>query len=196
MSEASTFAIKEDLQGWNSDHPIFRQLIEQTQPEVIIEVGTWKGASAIRMAKICKELGLTTKIYCVDTWLGSIEFITTMKDTPERNLMYRDGYPQVFYQFWHNVQVNRVDDIITPIPNTSSNGARYFRHYGIKADLVYIDASHEYEDVKQDIINYTPLCNKVMFGDDWNHFADVQRAVNELLKTVQIVDENYWICHL
>ena len=46
----------ETIQGWNSNNPAFRELIEKKRPKVIIEVGTWLGASAINMAAICKEL--------------------------------------------------------------------------------------------------------------------------------------------
>ena len=48
-----------------------------------------------------------------------------MKDTPERNLLNKNGYPQVYFQFLSNVIHNECEDIITPIPNTSVNGAKF-----------------------------------------------------------------------
>src|SRR5262245_9381175 len=62
-----------DMQGWGSDKPIFRTAIEAVRPRTIIELGSWKGLSAIHMAGLCRELGLDTEIVCVDTWLGSPE---------------------------------------------------------------------------------------------------------------------------
>lgn len=111
--------LPEDLQGWNGNSKIFGDLIQKIKPNIIVEVGTWKGQLAINMAKVIRGLSLNCKIFCIDTWLGSIEFITTMKDTPERNLLHKNGYPQVYFQFLSNVVHNNFEDIIIPIPNTS-----------------------------------------------------------------------------
>ena len=45
-----------DIQGWASTSPVFADCIRELNPKLIIEVGTWKGCSAIHMAKICLEL--------------------------------------------------------------------------------------------------------------------------------------------
>ena len=60
-----------DLQGWGSEHQIFNEAIGASNPSIIIEVGTWKGASAHNMLNICKTRGINTEIICVDTSLGS-----------------------------------------------------------------------------------------------------------------------------
>lgn len=185
--------LPENLQGWNSNHSIFETLIKKTNPQTIIEIGTWKGASAINMAKICKGLELDTKIYCVDTWLGSVEFWNDLSETPERDLMLKNGYPQIYYQFLSNIIHHNLQDVIIPVPNTSANAAKILSYHNIKADLIYIDASHEYEDVKADIKAYLPLLNKggVMFGDDYG-WPGVRKAVDEGLGKVKVFDLNYW----
>ncbi len=183
--------LKQDLQGWNSQHPLFAELIQQVQPKTIIEVGTWKGASAINMGIVAKTWAFDTKIYCVDTWLGALEFWTTHKETQERDLMLKNGYPSIYNQFISNVIHAGLQDMIIPVPNTSFIGAKILQHYNIKAELIYIDGSHEYEDVLSDIKSYKELCSGVMFGDDYN-WPSVQRAVNDSLKNIQIVD-NFWI---
>src|SRR5258707_15432761 len=63
----------EDLQGWASTHPYFATFIDETQAEEIIEVGTWKGASAISMARHATSAVPGATILCIDTWLGSSE---------------------------------------------------------------------------------------------------------------------------
>lgn len=170
-----------DLDGWHGNDPIFRELILEKQPEVIIEVGTWKGQSAINMALICKELGLKTKIYCIDTWLGALEFWHGLNHTPERNLMLKNGYPQIYYQFLSNVVHKGVQDYIIPVPLPSSIGFKLLKKMNIVADLIYIDGSHDYEDVISDLYatkHVSSLNKTVIFGDDWNTFADVQKAVD------------------
>lgn len=182
-----------DLQGWNFKHYIFSELIRKTEPATIIEVGTWKGASCLKMAAICRDLNLTTKIYCVDTWLGSLEFWTDLKDTPERDLMLKNGYPQVYYQFLSNVVNAGLQEYIIPVPLPSVTAAQVLAHYNITADLIYIDGSHEYEDVKADLKNYLPLLSAegIMFGDDYN-WPFVKKAVDESLVHFKRI-YNYWI---
>jgi len=55
-------AYPQDMQGWGANHHFFRKVIETTRPAVIFEVGTWKGASAINMANIARELNLDVEI--------------------------------------------------------------------------------------------------------------------------------------
>lgn len=186
----------QQVPGWHSDSTIFRELIERTKPKTIIEVGTWLGASAINMAKITKELKLDTKIYCVDTWLGAEEFWTRLNNTSERNLKLKNGYPQVYFDFLSNVVEHNVQDVIIPIPNTSYVGSFILKHYNIQAELIYIDGSHEYVDVKTDIISYKELLKPegIMFGDDIAHFAGVKQAVDEVLKDeAQTVQTDFWV---
>ncbi len=186
-----------DLQGWNSIHPIFGELIAKHNPQTIIEVGTWKGASALHMADIIQATARHTHIYCVDTWLGAVEFWTSLADTPERALQLHHGYPQIYYQFLSNVIHTGHQSRITPVPNTSITGAKILKHMGIQAEMIYIDASHEFEDVKADIAAYLPLLKPggVMFGDDWSHFKSVQDAVISSFRyiDIQVVDQNYWV---
>lgn len=175
-----------DYQGWNSDNKIFKKLVEKVNPKTIVEVGSWKGMSAIEMAKYTKA-----KIYCIDTWLGAIEFYT-MPYSKERDLLKKHGYPQVYYQFLSNVFHAGIVDQIEPMPMTSRMGAKLCPI----ADLIYIDASHEYEDVKEDLKNYWDKLNYggVMFGDDYGNstFPGVKVAVDEFGKA-EIHDNWFWI---
>jgi hypothetical protein len=184
----------ETIQGWNSNNPAFRELIEKKRPKVIIEVGTWLGASAINMAAICKELGLGTKIYCVDTWLGAEEFWTSMAGTQERDLKQRNGYPTVYWDFLANVVEHGHKETIVPIPNTSRIGSLILQKNGILADLVYIDGSHLYEDVKADIASYKTLLapEGVMFGDDID-WPSVRAAVSESFANQHECRGPFWV---
>ena len=190
-----------DLQGWNGDSPVFGRLIGELLPSVIIEVGSWKGQSAINMGGVVRGLGLSCKIYCVDTWLGALEFwVGDLAGTVERDLMLKFGYPSVFYQFLSNVIHAGLQDVIVPFPNTSLIGARYFGRLGVVADLVYIDASHDFEDVLLDLYAFYPLVREggVLFGDDYNSgWPGVVRAVDEFVGVkglvLEVVDGNFWL---
>ncbi len=182
---------KLDTQGWNSHSPVFKEMIERTRPKIIIEVGSWKGASAIHMGRLAKSLCLDTKIICVDTWLGSYEHWAN------NMLPIKNGHPQIYEQFLANVVKLEMQDVIIPFPSTSTIAARLLRyHYKIQADLIYIDASHDYNDVSDDIKNYKPLLSEkgLMFGDDFSQtWPDVQRAVLENAGPNLEVKHKFWI---
>jgi predicted O-methyltransferase YrrM len=65
-------------------------------------------------------------------------------------------------------------------------------------DFIFIDASHEYEDVKKDIIAWYPKLKLggIIAGHDYTSYDGVKKAVDEILinKNLNIRLENsYWI---
>lgn len=191
--------LPKDLTGWNGDSFIFQQLIDETNPKIIIEVGSWKGLSAINMGKKIVEKNLNSVIYCVDTWLGAIEFWDKLAGTPERNLLLKNGYPQIYYQFLSNVVHENLQNIILPFPNTSENGFRYFFSKNIRAELIYIDGSHEEQDVYNDLNNYYNLLTDkgIIFGDDYFSWPSVAKSVNRFVKennlNFETISNNFWV---
>lgn len=171
------------LTGWNSWDKIFQELIQEIRPTLYCEVGVWRGASIIHAATLCKQLGLNTVLLGIDTFLGAIEFWKSEQD-PERDLQFKNGYPQVYYQFLSNVVHTRNEDCIIPFPQTSLIAARWLAAQGIKFDIIYIDASHDYDDVMTDLKHYYPLVRQggAIFGDDADTFVEVQWAVRDFCK--------------
>ena len=155
-----------DLQGWNSFHENFYNMLEKYRPSLVVEVGSWKGGSAVSMAKAVKALELDCHIICVDTWLGSIEH--RRSDEYKAWLNDKHGYPQIFYQFAANIMKQGLQDIVVPFPQHSLIAAQWFREQKIVPDLVYIDASHEVEPVFADVTEWynTVAYNGALFGDD------------------------------
>lgn len=174
--DPSVLKLEKDITGWNSDHPLFAQLIEQTNPKSIIEVGSWKGASAIHMAKLTEHL--QTKIYCVDTFLGSGEFLAADRETDKEPCLYANQ--AIYHQFLFNVWAEGLQDRIYPMLQTSTTAARIFKYLGIGGDLIYIDASHQYEECFMDLEFYANLLRVggIMFGDDYRDFPGTKMAVN------------------
>jgi len=156
----------DDLQGWGSCSHVFKEAIEKLAPRVIIEVGSWKGLSAIHMAGLLRERGIDGVIFCVDTWLGSGEHWIN----PEwrKSLRLRNGYPGLYYQFLHNVIQAGFQDIIVPVPLPSQSACHLLADEGISAPMIYVDASHLPDAVHQDIQAWWPLLEPggLMIGDD------------------------------
>ena len=171
---------KTDLSGWGGEDPHFKSLIDEVRPRLVIEVGTWKGASAVFMGAHLKASRIDAPVVCVDTWLGALEFWTDQSDaTRYGSLKLKNGYPSVYYQFLANVVHEGLQDVIIPFPQTSAIAARWFKKNRIAADLVYIDASHDEDDVLSDLRSYWDLVadRGILFGDDYN-WPGVRAAVN------------------
>ena len=163
-----------DGQNFFSDADVFDDLITIVKPETIIEVGTWKGHSANHMANTARDLGMAPHIICVDTWLGSREHYAEHLD----KLHIEDGRPTLWERFIGNTLRAGNADMIYPLPLPSSTAALVLADQHVSADLIYIDGSHEYADVRADLAAYMPLLRPggIMFGDDFHH-DPVRRAV-------------------
>ena len=156
--------------GWaNSHSPALAEHIIRAQ--TVIEVGSFMGASIAWMA----EHNKTARFYAVDTWLGSPE----IKDTDLDGIPYQHGRPMILERFLSNMIVAGISDRVTPIIQTSTSGARILRAWGVVADLIYIDAGHEYLEAYADLVSFLPLLAKggVMIADDYSGFSGVRGAV-------------------
>lgn len=191
-----------DLQGWKHerfDPVITDHLTKLDKPEYnIIEVGSWKGMSIVAMADICKKMGRKANIIAVDTWLGSPEFWIWGQDAYKSLTKTVHGYPSVYYTFLKNVKTLGHSDIIAPLPIASVQGAKVLSHYGFIADLIYIDAAHEYEPVLNDITSFWNILKPggIMCGDDYHpHWHGVMKAVDQFAQAMNLrvyVDGVVW----
>src|SRR5262245_29559854 len=112
-----------DLQGWVVDPAVFDRIVAEVRPQLVLEVGTWKGASAVLLADALKRHRIDGRIICVDTWLGAVEFWTNQYPDMDRfaALNVQFGYPRVYDQFLANVILSGHQDTIIPLPNTSQD---------------------------------------------------------------------------
>lgn len=182
---------------------LYEHWIQTQKPSLIIEVGSFLGYSAIKMAKEVKRLGLDTKIICVDTWLGSPEHYSMHKgDMKDNRLGYEFGYPTMYYKFISNVILNDVHDIISPFPFPSSIAfktlEKIFNELNIKADFIFVDGSHEEYDVYFDLFYYYQLLKDggQLWGDDWT-WDGVKNAANRFSEDnnvgLQVLNNNvHW----
>ena len=152
------------------------ELIAKHKIRTVLEIGTCYGASAIFFAKRVE------RVVCIDTW----------GDIPEHGLINTYG------AFVDNLRASGV--LGTPgrvqwVVGNSHKPSTFARVYGLY-DLVYIDAGHTYEDVKQDIEMYGPHATKILCGDDYDpelpSVAGVIRAVDELVPDRQTHGRLWW----
>lgn len=187
--EGLTAKVEEfDAHGWNGKHPIFAQLIKEVRPNLVVEVGTWKGESAITLANAARSLNLQFELVCVDTWLGAPEFWTNKEDPLRyKSFKMRNGFPQVYFTFLNNIVCEGLTKTVTPFPATSFVAQRWFQENKLFADMIYIDASHEYEEVVADIRGWWRQLRSggIMVGDDYTTvWPGVIRAVEEARESI------------
>jgi|APGre2960657404_1045060.scaffolds.fasta_scaffold01555_8 predicted O-methyltransferase YrrM len=146
-----------------------------------VEVGSWKGRSAAYMAVEIHNSNKKIKFDCIDTWKGSVEHINDIfvkEDT-------------LYSEFLKNIEP--VKHIINPIRMLSLDACNLYADNSL--DFVYIDASHEYEDIKNDILNWLPKVknNGILAGHDFS-WDDVSKAVKEVLPHYDYyANENVWV---
>lgn len=166
----------------NSKH--LDNLIKKHNISVIVELGSWLGASAIHMARQVPTYG---KVYCVDHWEGSAEHHQPHR-TDVSHLL-----PRLYQQFLSNVIHAGLTDKIIPIKTSTLEAAQ---NLNVSPHLVYIDASHDYANVYQDICKWYEkvIPGGICCGDDWPR-EGVQRAVKRFAEEnkLQIYAEgNFW----
>jgi hypothetical protein len=202
-----------DLNDWHSTHPFFEEYIARNRPKLIVELGTWKGSSAIHMATIVKRLALDCSIICIDTWLGhwrwwvnkniASQGSTEGRDNESRTLWKeinpQHGWPMVYNQFVANVMHTDNSGIIIPIPQTTEHGMMMLKHWGVHPDMIYIDADHRYVSVYRDLNDAFSLLapGGVILGDDYSaDYPGVIQAVDEFISekklSLHIHEPNKW----
>jgi predicted O-methyltransferase YrrM len=165
---------------------------------LIVEVGSWLGGSAITMARYLKSIDNThTDILCIDNWCGSLAHweIPGFK----KIMQIKDGRPTIYEQFLKNLKFNQLDDYIIPFHINSVDGARFLCNKNVQSDIVFIDASHEEQDVYQDITFHWKHLKKsgIMMGDDFEpSYPGVVNAVRRFASenSLRIMSHhNEWI---
>jgi predicted O-methyltransferase YrrM len=169
----------ETIHGWFNCKNLYERMVSLSLSDSkFVEVGAWKGQSAAYMAVEIINSEKNIEFYVVDTFLGSEEH----QSEPNLDNLYEE--------FTKNIEP--VKDAIKVIRRPSILAAKVFEDASL--DFVYIDGSHRYEDVKDDIKAWLPKIkpNGLLAGDDYGTWPDVAKAVNELLPTAT-QEGTYWM---
>jgi predicted O-methyltransferase YrrM len=154
-----------------------------------VEIGTWKGMSAVYMGVEIFNSGKKIKFDCIDNWEFSDE-----EYTPEIYNQWTEPFKRkefAFDEFLENIKP--LSNIINYHKLSSIEASKLYADESL--DFVFIDASHEYEKVKNDIIHWYPKIkyNGIIAGHDYCYFTDVKKAVDEFFidKRVEAIDTSW-----
>lgn len=148
-----------------------------------VEVGSWKGKSISFFTVESLNASKDIDIFAVDTWRGSSEH------SQDPNVV-----DDTLYDLFLN-NIKPIESHITAIRKPSVEAAEDFNDDSI--EIVFIDAAHEYEPVKEDINTWLPKVRKggLIAGHDYL-LPSVKKAVDETFGSRVIFRnamENCWI---
>lgn len=142
----------------------------------IVEIGSYKGGSAIAMAEVSAG-----NVFCVDLWdehTGQKRYTTAKQD------------------FYKNVDKAGLTKRVFPIQMPSARASKLWPVFQREIDLLFIDGCHKYNYVKADFENWSPwVAGFVAFHDyapEKKFGKDVARFVDEIgpeWKRIEIVEK-------
>jgi predicted O-methyltransferase YrrM len=180
--------VKPDLQGWASQHRFLAETVATRRPKIIVEVGVWKGASVIELARSVCANGLDSVVIAVDTWLGAWDHWTN--DRWHGELAFEFGFPTIYRTFLANVINAGLQDIVLPLPLDSVNAHHTLKSFEVFPDLVHIDGAHDFETVMSDLTHWWNLLTVggTIIMDDYfeseSVWPDVLRGIRVFLERV------------
>lgn len=132
----------------------------------VLEVGSWVGCSALTWAYAIERFGGTGEVLCVDPWsnyLSGDDLVEPGKYT-DMELLLASGV--AFDLFKHNVSTGPASVPIRHHRGASRDILRTLP--ASRFDIVYVDGSHYYDDVRADLIAARSLVadNGILCGDD------------------------------
>lgn len=148
---------------------------------VFVEIGSWKGKSSAYMAVEIANSQKYIDFFCVDTWKGSEEHTDSQKN-------------KLFEKFL--VNIDPVAEYIKPLRMTSLQAANTFKDESV--DFCFIDAAHDYENVRNDILAWLPKVKHggTIGGHDYHangqYWPGVAKAVHECIPRDKLQNERDW----
>jgi beta-1,4-mannosyl-glycoprotein beta-1,4-N-acetylglucosaminyltransferase len=167
------------------DIQFYKKVIDSFDgPAYFVEVGSYKGRSSCYMAVEIANSGKQIQFDCVDTWKGSEEHqVGQPFEDPDviKNKLY-----EVFKQ-----NMKPVENYYKDIKATSLDASKLYADQSL--DWVFIDAAHDYENVKADIQAWLPKIKLggIISGHDYPH-PPVRQAVSEILGILPSVGDCWY----
>ena len=152
------------IEGWMSEPELVWLAERAVEHRCIVEIGSYLGRST--RALLDHTPGI---VYAIDDWKGPRD---VYMDKEERNSLYE--------RFCSNVQ-DHINSRKCHVIRTDHKDIQFY-----KTNMVFLDGSHEYEDVKRDIEFWKPkiLPDGLLCGHDAD-WSTVQQAVVETLGDVE-----------
>jgi predicted O-methyltransferase YrrM len=168
----------QDIDGWFNHQAAYDYLLSKVaEGGTFVELGAWLGKSSSYLCDKATHQNITI----IDTWKGSPNELTTTHKLATQVDIY-----DLFIE-------NMGERKYKAIRATSKAASKKFKNESL--DVVFIDLTHTYESVKEDIQLWLPKVKKggYIAGDDYHeNWKGVIQAVDELLPHATFIDD-CWI---
>ena len=160
--------------------PVLADIIDKHNVHIFAEIGVWK-FKMVKKLMIDPSVTRTIKEYwAIDPYREMPQYIDLRHDKTMHKMgkIQQDQWDNLYhsvckYLLWfHQVKLLRL---------SSREAAMLFHKYQKPYfDMVFIDADHTYEAVKEDISLWLPLVRKggILSGHDYGSYAEVKQAVD------------------
>ena len=129
--------------SWHGHIPFAFWCIEELEPRVLVELGCHKGDSYCAFCQAVEATSADTRCYAVDTWRGD----------PYAGFYGDEVYEEL--RQYHDPRYGRFSSLIR---STFDEALSRFRDASI--DLLHIDGSHSYEEVRRDFSTWLPKISR------------------------------------
>lgn len=171
------------IEGWfNLPQAVALQKIVKSLPvgSKVVELGSYKGRSSVAIASV---LPTESILYCVDHFQGSEEHKKSNLDVAD-----------LLETFTKNIEQFGVKDKICTLAMTTTQAAAKFDPETL--DLVFVDAAHDYDSVKSDLLHWYPKIKPggFLLCDDYEvGWPGVMRAVKTMGLEGTVIAESLWM---
>ena len=159
----------ESIQNWFDYPKVFQLALERAKDgDLFVEIGVWKGGSTSFMGVEILNSGKKIEYHAIDSFDGSKE--------------HGNVSDWLYNEASQNLKPLTDLGIVKLIRGYSLDQVKKYENNSI--DFCFIDASHEYEDVKLDIEAWLPKVKSggILAGHDYDPaWSGVVRAVDELI---------------
>jgi hypothetical protein len=181
-----------NLRRWD----VVAGLCQSIDAKTYVEVGCKEGRTTGFVLAQCPDL----RAIAIDPWCAQ-----PAGDDASRETYEKWDFAQIQAKFWENVGLNK--GRCHQLQQTSHEAAiewtaraHVMQTQPVKyAEVIFIDALHDYESVKQDIAVWWPLVRDggYLCGHDYNHkWPGVMRAVAEHFNLMDVClgpDSMWWV---
>lgn len=173
----------QNIQGWFDFENIYKaQLHAAKDGDVFVEIGVWKGRSAVFMAENIKESGKAIKFYGVDSFQGCdvLKEQINQLEAPLLDILL------------DNIEKAGVSKYIEILLGRSDELAEEFQDEEVT--FAFLDADHTYEKVKADLAAWWPKIKHggVLGGHDYVGWPGVKSAVDEFVRENKLHLDTDW----
>lgn len=152
--------------------------------KICCELGSFVG----KTAKAILKSKSVEKLYCVDVWMYRPKNRYVVEVASDWII---DNDAIIYKEFKRRLYNEILRGRVIPTATTSKQFSKVFTTF----DLIFIDAEHNYESVKFDIMNYLSKLNinGIICGHDFsNEHPGVVQAVKELLPDYKLTGNSIW----